>query len=146
MPLVLVLYITMLMFCVNHFMLLISDIMDNTLDGLNIFTSTMVLCILITLITMLIYLITKIYYKFKGNIDPVHIFQLNIFLTMIFIGLFLFVNEVVYLLGTYFHPISCNQYYFGLFTIISLNADINIAQADRFIASFWSLHYPSFAF
>ena len=70
---------------------------------------------------------------FRGRIKPYHICL-----------------QCMYIVFVYLHTMMvssdfCLHYIFGLVIFVSTYIQIIIMQVDRFVAIFWSLHYPGFA-
>ena len=88
-----------------------------------------------------IFIFSKIFKKFRYNLEPVHVFLMNYFGMLAFR---LIVNGIILLLALY--PVSeewCYQYNVFLASELTFMLGIISMQIDRFLAIYWNLHYAN---
>jgi hypothetical protein len=79
-----------------------------------------------------------IYMKNKENLEPMHIFQLNLLMVCALRSSFPLMEITRYGMD---NTDSCWHYFFGLFCLICFNTDLLLEQLDRFLAVYWNVKY-----
>ena len=98
--------------------------------------------IMICFLAAFIYNSFIVFKKFHNNMQPNHIYIMNLGITFIFKTSYMFIMYIHVMVSS---SDFCFYYFIGIIIFISNNLDIIIMQVDRFAAIFWSLFYPGLA-
>jgi hypothetical protein len=96
------------------------------------------LSLVLTIAAMYIRTSYIIYMKNKENLEPMHIFQLNLLMVCALRSSFPLMEITRYGMD---NTDSCWHYFFGLFCLICFNTDLLLEQLDRFLAVYWNVKY-----